>query len=288
MQKNWTRRRFLKTCLRGAGLVAVAAPAYPYLEAQWCMTARHEIYLPHLPRAFDGLRVTFLSDIHHGPFVPIGYIRRVVEKTNAGMPDIILLGGDYVFRHSRYIAPCHEALSRLHAPLGIFAVRGNHDYFEDRKKSAEALKQVGITEFCNSGVWVQRGGERLRICGVEDLWCGRPDFDAAAGDAGDKDAIIMMSHNPDYLEMLSDPRPGLALCGHTHGGQVRLPGYGAPILPSKYGQKYAYGFVQAPSTLAFVSSGVGTVTPPVRLLRPPEIVELTLRCPPPRETALGA
>ncbi len=90
------------------------------------------------------------------------------------------------------------------------------------------------------------------------------------------DAVLLLSHNPDFIERIRDPRVGLAFSGHTHGGQVVVPGYGAPRVPSIYGQKYLHGLVQAPCTRVFVTRGVGTVTPPVRFLCRPEVVLITL------------
>ena len=117
---------------------------------------------------------------------------------------------------------------------------------------------------------------RLRICGVGDLWTDRQDLKTALGDATPGDAVLLLSHNPDFVETIRDRRVGLVLSGHTHGGQIVLPGYGAPVVPSRYGQKYLYGLVQGPCCQVFVTRGVGTVTPPVRFLCRPEIVLITL------------
>ena len=109
-----------------------------------------------------------------------------------------------------------------------------------------------------------------------DLWTDTPDIGAALGDATDRDASIVLSHNPDVAETLRDPRVGLMLSGHTHGGQVVIPFYGAPRVPSAYGQKYLHGLVRGPACDVFVSRGVGTISPPVRLFCRPEVVLLTL------------
>jgi uncharacterized protein len=270
------RRRFLKR----AGAIALGAVTaggtYPFLEAKWCRVAEHTIVLPNLPTAFRGTRVALLTDIHHGPFVPLVYIRHVVELTNSLKPDLVLLGGDYVSRSSRYIWPCIETLAGLEARLGRFAVLGNHDHWESAPASNRALARANITQTDNTGFWVEQDGARLRICGVGDLWCDRQFPAPALGNATDADAVIMLSHNPDFAERLHDRRVGLILSGHTHGGQVVVPGYGAPIVPSQFGQKYLHGLVQGPACQVFVSRGVGTVSPPVRFFCPPEVVLLTL------------
>jgi predicted MPP superfamily phosphohydrolase len=200
----------------------------------------------------------------------------VVELANSLKPDLIVLTGDFVSRSSRYIEPGIQALSKLEARIGQFAVLGNHDHWEDATASRQALREAGITLTDNRGTWLERGQSRLRICGVGDLWTDQQDPGAALGDATEKDAVIILSHNPDFAELLQDRRVSLMLSGHTHGGQVVIPGFGAPIVPSKYGQKYLYGLVQGPNCQVFVTRGVGTVSPPVRFLCRPEIVQITL------------
>jgi predicted MPP superfamily phosphohydrolase len=217
-----------------------------------------------------------LADVHHGPFVPLAYVRQVVAMTNALRPDIVLLAGDYVHHHERYIAPGIAELANLQAKLGRFAVRGNHDNRRYRTLSHAALADAKLPDLNNRGVWLERADGRLRICGVGDLWTDRQDLDAALGDATERDAVLLLSHNPDFVEMIRDRRVGLVLSGHTHGGQVVVPGFGAPIVPSRYGQKYLYGLVHGPCCRVFVTRGVGTVTPPVRLLCRPEVVLITL------------
>ena len=192
-------------------------------------------------------------------------------------PTSSLLAGDYMHRRADYIAPGIAELGKLRAPLGRFAVRGNHDNREfDAASSRAALAEAKMPDLNNTGVWLERGGARLRICGVGDLWTDYQDLAAALGDATTDDAVLLLSHNPDFVETIRDPRVGLVLSGHTHGGQVVVPGFGAPIVPSRYGQKYLHGLVQGPCSQVFVTRGVGTITPPVRFLCRPEVVLITL------------
>ena len=267
------RRRWIRRVAIGSVIVG---GAYPFLEAKWCRVRRSTVTLPNLPRSFEGTTVAFVSDVHHGPFVPRGYVRSIVERTNALKPDLVLLGGDYCHHGPEFIAPVLEELGKLKAPMGRFAVLGNHDHWDGLEESVDGLEAAGIPLLRNSGEWVEKGRGRLRIGGVGDLWCDRPDVARALGDATDRDASILLSHNPDVAETLRDPRVGLMLSGHTHGGQVVVPLYGPPILPSAFGRKYAHGLVRGPSCSVFVSRGVGTISPPVRLFCPPEIVLITL------------
>ncbi len=270
------RRKWLKR----AGLSALGAmtmgTAYPFLEAKWCRLARQTIAVPNLPPAFQGTTVALLADVHHGPFVPLGYVRSIVAMTNSLKPDIVALAGDYVHRSSDYIGPGIEALGKLRARIGRFAVRGNHDNRSFTPITRAALADARLPDLNNAGIWIERGASRLRIGGVGDLWTDGQNLSSALGDARPDDASIVLSHNPDFVETIRDPRVGLVLSGHTHGGQVVVPGYGAPIVPSAYGQKYLHGLVKGPVAQVFVTRGVGTVTPPVRFLCRPEVVLITL------------
>jgi predicted MPP superfamily phosphohydrolase len=278
-----TRRKFLKkTGLIALGSVTAGLGIYPFLEAKWCRLSQQTITVPNLPSAFRGTTVALLADVHHGPFVPLAYVRHIVSMTNSLKPDLVLLAGDYVHYHQSYIAPGINELGKLEARLGRYAVLGNHDNHNYRDNrdfqpfSLAALARAGLTSLNNSGIWLERDGARLRLSGVGDLWTDRQDLDTALGNATLGDAVILLSHNPDFAEILGDRRVGLVLSGHTHGGQVVLPGLGAPIVPSRYGQKYLHGLVQGPSCQVFVTRGVGTITPPVRFLCRPEIVLITL------------
>jgi predicted MPP superfamily phosphohydrolase len=270
------RRKFLKRLGLAVAGSAVAGGVYPFLEAKWCRVARRTIELPNLPGPFRGTTVALVADVHHGPFVPRAYVRHVVAMTNALRPDLIALAGDYVHRSESYIGPGIAELGKLTAAMGCFAVRGNHDNWESGALSHAALEEARIPDLNNAGVWLERGGARLRVAGVGDLWTDRQDLAAALGDATAEDAVLLLSHNPDFVETLRDRRVGLVLSGHTHGGQVVVPGFGAPLVPSRYGQKYLHGLVQGPCSRVFITRGVGTISPPVRFLCRPEVVLITL------------
>ena len=158
----------------------------------------------------------------------------------------------------------------LRAPLGRFAVLGNHDYRTDPVLTRRALKDAGFTDLTNTGVWLERpGGARLRIAGVDDCRAGRPRLRQALGDLRAGEACLLLTHNPDYIERVRDQRVDLVL----------MPFVGAPVVPSRYGQKYRAGLVQGPRARVFVTTGVGTIGPPVRFRCPPEVALVTLRSP---------
>ena len=270
-----------RTFIQAATTAAVAAPVigacYGFAEAVNYAVVHRAVVLPNLPSGFDGVRIAFLTDIHHGPFLSLDTVAEIVRTTRMLAPDLILLGGDYTLRDAEYAAPCFEALADLSAPLGVFGVFGNHDYAHGLGSIREGMRRAKVGELRNCGEWLTRGTDRLRLAGVDDLWCGRPDVAKAVGDARPDDCCLLVSHNPDVAETLTDTRVGLVLSGHTHGGQVVVPGYGPPVVPSRYGEKYRYGLVDAPATRVLVSSGIGMTGVPFRVNCRPEIVLLTLR-----------
>jgi len=284
------RRQFIRVTTRTVAGSLLAGGIYGAVEAKEIKVVRLSIPLPNLPRPFHGTTIAFLSDIHHSIVVPRSYIEHVVNVTNALSPDIVILGGDYVtsgekynwLHGAAYIEPCFDMLKKLTAKLGRFAVTGNHDTHAGIDKINAAIAAAGIRNIDNGGAWLTLDGEKLRICGVQDLRTQKPDVQLALGDASEKDAVILVSHNPDVAEQkIKDASVGLLLSGHTHGGQVVLPFIGAPIvgLCSDYGQKYRYGIVQGPRCSVYVTSGVGTLPPAFRLNCYPEVALITLTSP---------
>jgi predicted MPP superfamily phosphohydrolase len=271
------RRAFLKTAAVASLVAPLGGACYAFAESTRLTIDRQTITLPRLPRAFRGLTVAFLTDIHLGPFITEDYVASVVRTAILLNPDLILLGGDYSHRDGKYIAPCFKLLAELSAPLGVYGVLGNHDYWHGLVETKAGMRAARIEELTNRGTWLRRGGARLYLAGIDDLWMGQPDVKTALGEAQPTDTCILISHNPDVAEKLTDPRVGLILSGHTHGGQVVLPGYGAPIVPSAYGQKYAHGLVNAPATQVYVSAGIGMSGLPIRGYCRPEITLITLQ-----------
>lgn len=271
----WTRRQLLTRAVQAAAAAGLAA--YPLWKARDLIVTEAVVPVGRLPRDFDGLRVALMADFHLGPYVSPAYVREAVDRANALLPDLILLGGDYILYEARYIARVVPELGRLAAPLGVYAVTGNHDNRVNRVMTTRSLETNGIREINNRGLWLARGNSRLRLAGVDDLRTGRPDPEAALDGASEAGSALLLTHNPDLAETLDDARVGLTLAGHTHGGQVSLPLVGSPFVPSAFGQKYVQGLVRAPHGQVFVTRGIGTVFPPIRLNCPPEIALLSLR-----------
>ncbi len=246
-------------------------------EAQRIEITQKDIALKGLPATFEGIKVAFLTDLHCSKLNPPEFLEQAVRETNRLRPDVVLLGGDYVDRGTAYIRPMAQALARLKAPLGLYGVLGNHDHVSGPAAVRAGLKQAGIVDVTNAGRWLTVGGSRIRIAGVGDLWWDKQDESAALEGAAEDEAVILLSHNPDYAMKIKDRRVRLILSGHTHGGQIRLPWVGALYTNSRYGQRLVSGLVSFDSFQLYVSRGVGAAMIPFRYHCPPEIVLLTLQ-----------
>lgn len=229
-----------------------------------------------VPPAFEGFRVVFLTDIHHGRTFPLRNLRGLVRLVNNLNPDLILLGGDYVIHDPVRILSFFDEAAKLHAPAGVFGVLGNHDRMTDAELSISCMKRAGITLLDNEGVWVRRGDARIRIGGVGDLWTATQDLGPMLEGTRSDDLMILVAHNPDFADVLPSDKIDLMLCGHTHGGQVSLLGKWIPPWPGASKLKYLTGVVHEERTTIIVSNGIGTVGPPVRVWAKPQIWEITL------------
>ena len=289
-QKPTTRRRFLKSSLLAAGALAVYSGE---IERHWVEETRIDIGLAGLPAAFEGLRIVQLSDIHMDEFTEPLYLRHVVDKVNRMAPEIVLMTGDFVSEapRSKHFAigaawQCAEILDRLECRQR-YAVMGNHDVIIGAKPVTEALSSRGIQVLHNTFLPLERDmrGNRGRIwlAGLADPLVGHPEPDRAIPElirGVANEPVLLMCHGPDYVDHLAaDPvgkSIGLVLSGHTHGGQVRLPGLPPAQLPPM-GQKYVEGWFRFGAMQLYVNRGIGTVGVPFRLFCPPEITQITLR-----------
>lgn len=295
-----TRRQFIAAV---AGLAATGATLGGYALAI-------EPYRLHFPRYRltpagwpPGLRlkIAAIADLHTcHPWMTADRVRSLVHATNAMKPDLVVLLGDFVATH-RFIASSEDkmawasALAELSAPLGIHAVLGNHDWWEDAAVQtnrrgptpvAAALEAVGIPVYENTAVRLTKDGHAFWIAGLGDQWAfyhnrslakfpdrfgyeGVDDLDATLAQVTDEAPVIMLAHEPDVFANMP-ARVALTLSGHTHGGQVRLMGY-TPVVPSYYGRRYVYGHITESGRDLIVSGGLGCSGLPLRFGSPPEI-----------------
>ena len=261
----------------------LAFAAYSFAETYRVEVKEYTYAGPDVPPAFDGARVVLLTDIHRSFFSSQKRVGRLVDRVNTMVPDLVVLGGDYVYGAKAYERPALEELGRLTAPLGTFAVLGNHDYAHpagggnDPTPALEAIAATSITLLDNSGVWIEDSGQRFRLAGVSDLQQGHPRAESGLEGTTPDDLVVLVSHEPDFAEKLQPGWVDLMLSGHTHGGQLTFFGLWAPVVGSEYGQKYRTGMVSSGSTTVVVSNGIGTIFPPLRFFARPQIVVITLK-----------
>ena len=228
------------------------------------------------------LRIAILTDLHVGsPFNGIDNLRRVVDLTNAAHADMVCLLGDLVIQGvlgGHFVPPEDIAgeLGRLTSRVGTFAVLGNHDGWLDRDRVRRALTANGVRVVEDTAVRVETPAGVVWVAGVSDLWTGPHDLNAAlSAITSESEPVLLLTHNPDVFPMVPS-RVALTLAGHTHGGQVRLPWIGAPIVPSRFGQRFAAGHIVEGGRHLFVATGVGTSIIPVRYRVPPAVTILEL------------
>ncbi len=249
---------------------------------------RYEVKLAGLPPELDGLKLGQLSDTHFGPLVGLPHIRRAIAMLNAEQPDLMLLTGDFVHRTPAAIPEGIAVLTECRARFGSLAVLGNHDHWEGQTRCREEFARHQIPLIDGDRFFLGPDGlartyspGRIAICGVDDLWEGWLKPDLALRDVPEECVRLLLSHNPDVAEVIPfrfpELRFDLQLSGHTHGGQVLIPGLGPLATGSSYGTRFLGGLVQGPRWPVVISRGVGMTVFPVRFGVPPEVVLVTLR-----------
>lgn len=256
------------------------AIGYPIaVEPNWLVVEQVEVPIKALPPALEGLQIGFVADFHRGRFVTEGDISRVAEHLQRQKPDLILLGGDFVENKANYIHSCLKVLSRLEAPLGTYAVLGNHDYWSGPDIIRAAIQQTRIRLLDNESVALKWKDEQFYLLGLDDAWEGRPNMKASLAGVPSGALKIILVHEPDYADRIKKLPVWLPLqvSGHSHGGQVIIPFWGSPILPY-LGQKYPAGLqqVSGQDRWVYTTRGAGHLLP-VRFNCKPEVTLLTLR-----------
>ena len=271
----WLRRSVY--VLTAGILTGLLCLGYALVEPYCMQVTQQTLRIPDLPKTFEGLRILFVSDIHHGKNFPLKRLKHLVLQLNTLEADIVLFGGDYYQWGHEYVAASFQELQRIEAPLGKYGVLGNHDYWKGWEELArKEMAHAGIVSLDNRAVWIVKNGERIRIGGVEDLLCGHPDIGPTLQGVTEKDVVLLVSHNPEIAEKLTTSHIDVVVSGHTHGGQVSVFGLWEPFMTLEYGQKYMRGRVETPFTTVIISNGVGMVAAPLRFWARPDVIVLTL------------
>jgi predicted MPP superfamily phosphohydrolase len=242
-----------------------------------------EISIPiaGLPDRLQGFTIALASDIHSSVFMTLPTMRNYVSLLNGMGADCIVVTGDFVNSMVEEVYPFAEAFSELRAPLGVYGVLGNHDYYTRNVDAvARAVNDAGIRLLVNERVSLQKENETLHLAGVDDTgsheraaqW-----FDKASRGAGEGAPKILLCHRPYYFEEAARRKFDLTLSGHTHGGQIVFARIGNDIIaPARMASPYVAGLYSIGRSRMYVSRGIGTVGIPVRINCPPEITKITL------------
>lgn len=237
------------------------------VEPTWLELNRHRIPLADLPACFAGFRIAQMSDFHGGRGVTPAYLEEAVALAQAQQADATVLTGDFVHKGFGHVEAVARVLGRLRSPHGVFAVLGNHDFSVRNAMGirrhrhlhqavADSLAAQGIRVLRNETCVFERGGRRLYLTGLEDLWSRVCDLDRAFSGLSPAVPRIVLAHNPSTIEYLQGRRCDLMLSGHTHGGQVRLPFFG-PLALGPKGRRFCAGFYHVDQSVLYVNKGVG-------------------------------
>ena len=279
-----SRRKFLITA--GIALSSLALAEDTVIrEPNQPELVRLEMPLARLPSAFDGFTIAQLSDFHYDPIFSITPIRRAIDIVNRLHPDLVVLTGDFVTippyavhdypRSAKAAEPCAKVLSGLASRLGSIAVLGNHDVHSDSKFVTTALQDHGIQVLCNRSIPIQQNGSRFWLCGLDSA-DRAPNMKRALDGVPPTETVVLLVHEPDFADEASVKPVDLQLSGHSHGGQIWLPGIGAPWLP-RFAQKYPRGRYNVRGLPLYTNIGLGTIRLPVRLNCTPEVTLITMR-----------
>lgn len=272
-----SRRALIRNWITAATLATVSTGYTREIEPFW--VEEHDLPMPlrNLPASFEGYRIIQLTDLHASGNVPLDYLQDVVVRTNARKPDLVVVTGDLVTHAIEWVNPICDVLAGLKAP--VIVTFGNHDYDVSSvplglpTRVADALEARllfhGMTVLRNRSAAVTHSDGRLWFAGLEDLWSGRFAPEVAFAGLDPSQPVICLSHNPDTAPALDAYGPQWILSGHTHGGQVRLPGFGA-LLVNVQNREYQQGRFQLPHSTLYVSRGVGYLKK-VRFMCRPEV-----------------
>ena len=269
-------------------MVSIGAPLALWgfwWEPDQLAVRRVTLTLPGWPVGHEPLTVAVMSDLHAGsPYIDAAKIVRVVESVNAAKPDLVLLLGDYVIQvvlGGTRMEPAEigKLLAGLEAPLGVYAVLGNHDWWDGAEAIRGALTEAGAAVIDNQAHRIDRPEGDFWLLGIGDVREGSPKIDEPLAAIQDSLPVIAFTHNPDLFPAIP-ARVTLTLAGHTHGGQVVIPLVGRPVVPSEFGERFAYGHIVEDNRHLYVTGGLGTSILPVRFRVPPEVILLTIQSAP--------
>ncbi len=258
-----------------------------FVRRRWVRVRRLDIAVSGLSEGFDGYRIAHLSDLHIGSASPKERALRWAEQVNRLDVDLVALTGDYVTSGSAFHADIAEVLSRMRAKDGVFAVMGNHDYFGDGEGLIQKLRGRNIHVLRNEWIELRRKNGGLTVSGVDDTWSRRANVQRSLQGRNPAYPALVLAHDPALFPELKKNGASLVLSGHTHWGQIALPFFASRINLSRLSFRYHAGLYSEDHQVLYISPGLGTTGPPIRLGSPPEITVLRL-CRTPERPSPGA
>jgi predicted MPP superfamily phosphohydrolase len=236
----------------------------------------HEVIVPGLDPAHDGVKVAHLTDLHVGMLTPDAKILRAIAHAEAAKPDLVLMTGDFVCYSPKFVGRLGEIVRGLSAP--VYAVLGNHDYWTDGQGVRQALERNGYGVLRNGHSEITLRHSPFSIVGIDDVITGHADHRRAFRGARKHGSRIVLTHVPTMADRAAEHGEALILAGHTHGGHVNIPRVTAGIA-ARFGNRYLAGFFRVGNSLLYVNRGIGSSSVPIRAGAPSEVAILTLRAP---------
>jgi uncharacterized protein len=268
----------LRALALAAYLAALAVSFYGVVvRRRWVRVRTIDVPIVGLGPAFDGYRIAQLSDLHIGGLWPRRRAERWVQRVNHLDVDLVALTGDYVTSGTAFHDDIAALLSAMRARDGSIAVMGNHDYFGDGELLITLLRERGVVVLRNEHKTLSRGDDRITIAGVDDTWTRRADIARALRGRNEMEPLVALAHDPQLFPDLARQGAALVLSGHTHWGQIALPFLAARVNLSRLSYRYHAGIYRSGDATLYVSPGLGTTGPPVRVGAAPEITVLRLR-----------
>jgi predicted MPP superfamily phosphohydrolase len=234
----------------------------------------HDVMVPGLDPAHDGIKIAHLTDLHVGMLTPDRKILRAVERAQAARPDLVLMTGDFVCYSPKFVGRLAELVRGIDAP--VYTVLGNHDYWTDDEGVRRALERNGYAVLRNGHSEITLRGEPLTVVGIDDAITGHADPRRAFRGARRHGSRIVLTHVPSLADRAAEHGQALVLAGHTHGGHVNIPRVTAEIA-ARLGNRYLAGFFRVGDSLLYVNRGIGSSSVPIRAGAPSEVAVFTLR-----------
>lgn len=260
--------------LLGMGASALTASYSVFIERYQVQVNHYDVFVPNLPPAFVGYQIAHLTDTHLGWMTSAAFLEEVVALVNDTGADLIAGTGDFVHHLRKEVLGVWPLLGRLRARDGVCCVLGNHDHWADERESLARLEASGFS-VRHRALPIERNGQRLLVFGAGDHLEDTFGLNGLLQTARPADCRIVLAHNPDTADQPRQGRVDLMLSGHTHGGQIRIPGYGPPVLPLD-NKAYDQGLKTVGEMSLFISRGIGCVAVPVRFACAPEVAVLRL------------